>query len=442
MLYKIYNKWIPEQLKEDVLIFSSAKNIISTTLIAIFAVPGYALIYYFLNYPLATYVILLLGVVFFCSVLILKFSGSLFLSGELFVGALFLCLIWLSYTFGGLTSSATFWLILPPFLAIKFGSIKSGFFWGFCGVVIVLILYLLEIMHIPLPPSPISNELVLRVTSIAGLITIVLMLAYFFEVGKREAAFQLEISKSQSEYFAEIAQESNRLKMEFLENMSHELRTPLNSISGFAELMLEGKVSSEDTKEFNKNIVVSSRVLKEMIENMLDISKFELVKMVFFPVPVDIRAIVNEIKNMLNVQISEKKLKFDVKIDSTIKKIMTDPLRLRQVFLNYISNAIKFTPKGGKIDVRIYRNEKDQIRIEVEDTGIGISKEDIDKLFHPFQQLDTGITKKYQGAGIGLALVRRIVEGQGGSVGVKSTLGKGSIFSVTLPGEEGSNATI
>ena len=116
-----------------------------------------------------------------------------------------------------------------------------------------------------------------------------------------------------------------------------------------------------------------------------------------------------------------------------IKTVITDPFRLRQVFFNYVSNAIKFSHIGGQVTVRIFPVNAKQFRIEVEDTGIGIREEDIDKLFMAFQQLDASMAKKYQGTGIGLALVRRIVENQGGEVGVKSTFGKGSIFFAILP---------
>lgn len=232
-----------------------------------------------------------------------------------------------------------------------------------------------------------------------------------------------------------LAQEANRLKSEFLANMSHELRSPLNGIIGFAELMHLGKVGpvSEEHKEYLGDILTSSRHLLQLINDILDLAKVESGKMEFHPEKVDLNIVVGEVCDILRTLISKRRIKLTVNIDPSVANIIIDPAKLKQILYNYISNALKFTQEGGSVSIRVIPEGTENFRLEVEDTGIGILEEDIPKLFVEFQQLDASLDKKYQGTGLGLALTRRIAEAQGGEVGVKSIVNKGSIFFVILP---------
>jgi PAS domain S-box-containing protein len=245
----------------------------------------------------------------------------------------------------------------------------------------------------------------------------------------------LQIQNIELEREAHDAQESNRLKSEFLANVSHELRTPLNAIIGFAELIYDGVVdpASPKYKEFLTDILSSAHQLVALINDVLDLTKIEAGKMDFHPEKIDFAKLFEKIKDTFQAQIKEKKIQFDMQIDPALGEITIDPEKLIQVFYNYISNAFKFTPPGGQINVRIFPDAKNQFRLEVQDTGIGIHSEDLSKLFGKFHQLDTGSAKKFAGTGLGLALTKRIVEAQGGKVGVKSTYGKGSVFYAILP---------
>ena len=230
-------------------------------------------------------------------------------------------------------------------------------------------------------------------------------------------------------------QEANRLKSEFLANMSHELRTPLNAILGFAELMFKGKVGpvAENHKEYLGDILNSARHLLELINGVLDLAKVESGKMEFRPENVDLSRIIAEVRDILRGLASTKRINIEVKVDRSIAAVVLDPSKLRQVLYNYLSNALKFTPDEGLVSIRALPQAGDLVRIEVEDTGIGIRPEDTHRLFVEFQQLDAGMAKKYAGTGLGLALTKRIVEAQGGAVGVDSTVGTGSTFWATLP---------
>lgn len=231
-----------------------------------------------------------------------------------------------------------------------------------------------------------------------------------------------------------LLQEANRLKTEFLANMSHELRTPLNGIIGFAEMMYDGEVEDPaEQHEWLGDILSSAQHLLQLINDVLDLSKIEAGKIHFSPESVDLPRLVEEVQDVLRLLINQKRICFGAEVDATLTNVMIDPARLKQVLYNYLSNALKFTPDGGEVTVRIVSEGEDTFLVEVEDSGKGIAPADLERLFVAFQQLDAGTAKKYQGTGLGLALTKRIVEAQGGRVGVCSVVGRGSTFSALLP---------
>jgi PAS domain S-box-containing protein len=229
--------------------------------------------------------------------------------------------------------------------------------------------------------------------------------------------------------------EANRLKSEFLANMSHELRTPLNAIIGFAELMYKGKVGplSLNHREYMGDILTSSRHLLQLINDILDLAKVEAGMMEFRPTEVDIAQLTSEVRDTLRGMAAKKLLHIEIHVDEEVRKVVVDASRIKQILYNYLSNAIKFTPEGGRIVVRIAADGPSLFRIDVEDTGVGIPAEHLGKLFVQFQQLDGSAAKRYQGTGLGLALTKRIAEAHGGRVAVRSTPSQGSTFSAILP---------
>jgi PAS domain S-box-containing protein len=228
--------------------------------------------------------------------------------------------------------------------------------------------------------------------------------------------------------------DSSRLKSEFLANMSHELRTPLNTIIGFASFIHGGKSGpiSDAQREYLGDILTSSRHLLQLINDILDLAKIEAGKMEFHPEPVQLGPLIEEVHDSMRLLAAEKDIELSVEVAPNMIAEL-DRAKLKQVLYNYLSNAIKFTPEGGCVAVRLLPESEERFRIEVEDTGIGISAADLPNLFTDFHQLDTGSTKKYAGTGLGLSLTKRIVEAQGGSVGVSSMIAAGSIFWAILP---------
>jgi PAS domain S-box-containing protein len=238
-------------------------------------------------------------------------------------------------------------------------------------------------------------------------------------------------------------QEATRLKSQFLANMSHELRTPLNAIIGFAELLQSRAIPADSPKneEFLGYIGASGRHLLQLINDVLDLSKVEAGKLEFFPEEVDLAALIKEVNDILHSTTQGNGIEVSVEVDPALPVLRLDPGRLKQVLFNYLSNAIKFTAEGGRVTVRARLEGAAHVRIEVEDTGIGIAAADLPRLFSEFQQLDAGLDKQHQGTGLGLALTRRLIEAQGGQVGVTSELGRGSVFFVVLNVAHGMDLT-
>jgi signal transduction histidine kinase/CheY-like chemotaxis protein len=224
-------------------------------------------------------------------------------------------------------------------------------------------------------------------------------------------------------------------KSQFLANMSHELRTPLNAIIGFAELLHDGAVSPDtpEHKEFLGDILTSGRHLLQLINDVLDLSKVEAGKLDFHPEPASLTQIIGEVLAILRTTAADKRITVTPTVAPEIDRVTIDPARFKQVLYNYASNALKFTPEDGRIEIRATAADGDRFRLEVEDTGIGIAPDDVGRLFVEFQQIDGGIARRQSGTGLGLALTRRLVEAQGGEVGVESQPGKGSTFSAVLP---------
>ena len=227
-----------------------------------------------------------------------------------------------------------------------------------------------------------------------------------------------------------------RIKDEFLASMSHELRTPLNAILGLTQSMQEELLGPLNARQINSLQIIESsgRHLLSLINDILDLSKLEAGQMTLDRTPVSVNMICEASLVFIKQVAHKKRIRVSSQLDTTAEWVEADARRLKQMLVNLLSNAVKFTPENGQIALSVDADAAGEtIQFSVRDTGIGIAPENLTRLFKPFVQLDSGLTRQFEGTGLGLSLVARMAELHGGSVSVESELGKGSCFSFRLP---------
>ncbi|MDG6243519.1 MAG: ATP-binding protein [Methanolobus sp.] len=231
-----------------------------------------------------------------------------------------------------------------------------------------------------------------------------------------------------------LAEESSRTKTEFIANMSHELRTPLNSVIGFSQVLLEGVFGDLNNKQkkYVFNILNSGNHLLDVINNILDISKIESGNMIFEPEKIDLHKTITDVILSMELMIMKKSIDFKFNNECKNVEIFADKLKLKQIMYNLLNNAVKFTPKNGKLWIDC-KKKGDNIKISVSDSGIGIPANEQELIFDPFKQVSSSSNRAYGGTGLGLSIVKYYVKMHSGEIRVESEVGKGSTFTVTIP---------
>jgi len=245
-----------------------------------------------------------------------------------------------------------------------------------------------------------------------------------------------EEAQSKAEKATRIAEDAVKAKQQFLSNMSHEIRTPMNAIIGFTKVVLKTELTAKQ-KEYLTAIKISGDALIVLINDILDLAKVDAGKMTFEQIPFKMSLSISAMLHLFETKIQEKNLALVKEYDDKIPEVLVgDPVRLHQIILNLVSNAVKFTNNGKiTVSVRLLSEDEKKATIEfaVSDTGVGIPENKIGKIFENFQQASSGTSRLYGGTGLGLAIVKQLVEPQGGNIHVESKVNVGSIFSFSLP---------
>jgi signal transduction histidine kinase/CheY-like chemotaxis protein len=283
-------------------------------------------------------------------------------------------------------------------------------------------------------------DAVFDVDSIVLLISIILLLVAVFFIQRQLAKIRRvneELDKARNE-----AMEATKAKSIFLANMSHELRTPMNAIIGYSEMLIEEAEQSEEAEKDRyasdlKRIHTAGKHLLQLINDILDLSKVEAHKLELYLETFDVDTVVQEVATTIQPLAEKNGNTLEIHSVSDLGTMRADLTRVRQVLFNLLSNACKFT-EGGTVSLNVTRERKDGrewFNFSVSDTGIGMTPEQMTRLFQPFSQGDSSTTRKYGGTGLGLAISQRFCKMMGGDVTVSSEVGKGSIFTMSLPAE-------
>jgi len=227
----------------------------------------------------------------------------------------------------------------------------------------------------------------------------------------------------------------SKAKSEFISAVSHELRTPLTSIKGYASILIAGKLGDvpDAVKQRLEKINHHSDNLVQLINNLLDISRIEAGRVSMHIETCNLKEIIDNVRDLLTPQMKDKEIKCVFDLSDHVPHMHLDTSQVERIFINLIGNAIKFTPEGGQITVKCYPNEDNEIISKVIDTGIGISKEDLPKLFNEFYRVDNEVNQFVKGTGLGLALAKKIIEAHGGRIWVTSEPDQGTTFAFSLP---------
>ncbi len=403
--------------------------------LALFAcVPIYVAIYLAIGAPISASIVALAGAFLLGNLLLLRFGFSDRMCGQLLTGTAWCAYVALAFVNGGHNSPAMMWHTTVPVFAILLTSVRSGAIWSIASALVVITMYVLDLQGInvysELTPSGLTF---LEFSGLVGLMSFISSLMYCFTWIER-------MVEHRNRKATERAEAASKAKSEFLANMSHEIRTPMTAILGFAELLREDDINSkalENRMRAIDTITKAGNYLMAVVDDILDLSKIEAGKMKVEQIDADLPRILHEVNSLLRPRAISKGLQLEIKLQSAIpERILCDPTRLRQILMNLVGNAIKFTEMGSVIvTARVEGHSAEcKLLIDVEDTGLGITQDVAANLFVPFSQADGTVTRKFGGTGLGLTICRRLAELMDGSVILlRSEPGKGSCFRVELP---------
>ncbi|MBI3929106.1 MAG: hypothetical protein HY319_26415 [Armatimonadetes bacterium] len=350
----------------------------------------------------------------------------------------FLALAIVSWYLGGFRGPILAWNVVLPVVAIMMANNRSGVFWAVVVIIEFLLFYGLELNGLTRPQFlPQSDVLVLECVSLLGLLAILVLITMLYEAFKDRTLEKLQLINLKLAEARDRALEASRAKSTFLANMSHELRTPLNAVIGYSDMLVEEseETTVEEMETDLKRIRAAGRHLLQLVNDILDLSKIEAGKMDLDVNRFHVSSVVEELAGTLQPLVARNNNILDIDCCEQVGWMESDATKVRQCLYNLLSNACKFT-RDGEVHLQVRRdclNGLERIVFAVRDTGIGMTPETQQRVFEPFVQADASTARKFGGTGLGLTLCARFCSLLGGNVGLESTPGKGSCFTLTLP---------
>ncbi len=343
---------------------------------------------------------------------------------------------------GGMTSNSAAWLLLSPVLAFMMAGPRHGIVIGFMAASEFVLFWALETVGVPFETSLDPNLAYLLIPFDYAIIAATISLILWAQAGIWDGVIaRLDLANQTLTGEISVREEAEakalaaaKARYTFLATMSHEIRTPLNGVLGLTEVMLHGELNAEQ-RELATTVRHSGQLLRALLDDVLDFSKIDSGRLDLESVPLDLRRLCEDIVRLWQGPATERGLDLAVQWEAGAPAwVHGDPTRLRQILGNLVSNAIKFT-EAGYVHIRVAACD-DRLQIAVADTGQGIPESALDHIFEPFRQADSSTTRKHGGTGLGLAICRRLATALGGELSVRSTLGEGTVFRVSLPLDE------
>jgi signal transduction histidine kinase len=369
-----------------------------------------------------------------------RWTGDVARSANLLLAYTFAELSLFGFLFGGPSSSSTYWCALLPLVAMLTGGPRLALPWLALCIGEYAAVYALQLRGVEFVNyMPQDRRMPLWVSSISSISLLCLVFLLIYERAKNGTLRVLRAANVDLARARDAAEAANRSKSDFLANVSHEIRTPLTAILGYSELLLRRSESGAIPQAYSHTLHTIRRNgehLLEIINDILDLSKIAAGSFDVEMAPVPPVALVSDVVSLMSVRAQEKGLSLSVECEGPLPLgFETDPRRLRQVLVNLIGNALKFTDEGRVILRVTPRSGPDgpRIRFEICDSGIGITEEQMTRLFQPFAQADASTARRYGGTGLGLSICKHLVELLDGEIGAESIAGSGSVFWVELP---------
>ncbi len=428
MLRQLCHWLTPEAARRDPESLRRASRFVGLALAMLLWAPVYAGIYVVLGAPRSIGVLVVTALLLVADLWLFRRTNRPRLCGQLLVG-----LAWGTYSAlaslnGGFAAPAVAWYTTVPVLAITLAGVRAGLWWSVLCAVTILMFYCLPELQSLNELTPDGAHL-LGCLGLLGLLTCLHVLTMVFQ--RMEQWSRQSIDRA-----LDAARVADRSKSEFLANMSHEIRTPMTSILGYAELLQQGDLEGPLAGEALLTIRRNGEHLLTIINDILDVSKIEAGKLVVERIPCNPGELLEEVMQLMRPRAEVKELSLELELDPDLpESILTDATRLRQILINLLGNALKFTEEGG---VRVTAQALDprgpapRLRVDVCDSGIGMTLAQSARVFEPFQQADCSTTRRFGGTGLGLAISRRLAEMLGGGIQVVSAPNSGATFTLTI----------